>query len=120
MMLRVADELPEIQRGWTTLENLVGLRGHKFYGVIDERSGEYVCSANVRADDPADRFGLETGELAGGDYLRITITGEPPAVYERIGPTVRHLQSLATADPDRGIVEFYRRCDEIELWLPVR
>jgi hypothetical protein len=119
MLMRVADELPAIQRGWDHFENLVGLRGRKFYGVVDDKAGEYhVCTA-VRSDDPPDHFGLETGELAGGTYLRALLQGEPPAVYEHIGPTARHLHTLATADDTRHDVEFYRRHDEIEIWMPV-
>jgi len=68
---------------------------------------------------PPDHFGLETGELAGGAYLRIVLLGEPPAIYERIGPTCRHLHTLATADDARHDVEFYRRHNEIEIWMPV-
>ncbi len=119
MLMRVADELPAIQRGWTQFENLVGLRGRKFYGVVDEKAGEYHVCTKIRDDDPPDHFGLETGELAGGAYLRIVLLGEPPAIYERIGPTCRHLHTLATADDARHDVEFYRRHNEIEIWMPV-
>ena len=31
--------------------------------------------------------GLESGTLPGGRYLRARLRGDPPAVYERIGPT---------------------------------
>jgi hypothetical protein len=119
MLARAADELPAIQRAWDRFEKLVGLRGRKFYGVVDDKAGEYhVCTA-IRDDDPSDHFGLETGELAGGAYLRIVLQGEPPAIYEQIGPTARHLHTLATADQTRHDVEFYRRHDEIEIWMPV-
>jgi hypothetical protein len=120
MLRRVADELPAIQQGWASFEELVGLRGRKFYGVIDDKAGEYHLCTAIREDDPPDRFGLEVGELAGGDYLRIVLHGEPPVVYERIGPTMRHLRELAAVDDQRHEVEYYRRHDVIELWMPVR
>jgi hypothetical protein len=120
MLMRVADELPAIQRGWDHFENLVGLRGRKFYGVVDQKAGEYHLCAAPRSDDPSDHFGLELGELAGGAYLRAVLQGEPPAIYEHIGPTARHLHTLATADDARHDVEFYRRHDEVEIWMPVR
>ena len=35
--------------------------------------------------------GLESGTLPGGRYLRARLRGDPPAVYERIGPTFDEL-----------------------------
>lgn len=120
LVQRVPDELPAIQQGWATFEELVGLRGRKFYGAVDERAGDYLLCTALKDDDPPDHFGLEVGELAGGDYLRIVLQGEPPAVYEQIGPAVRHLHELAPADDQRRDVEYYRRHDVIEVWMPVR
>lgn len=119
MFVRVPDELPAMQRAWAELEDLVGMRGRKFYGVFDEVAVEYRVCAEIRPDDPEDRFGLEVGELAGGAYLRMRLTGEPPAVYSRIGPGFKELHALAEADPGRHDVEFYRRRNEIELLMPV-
>jgi hypothetical protein len=119
VLRRVADELPEIQRGWAEFEELVGLRGRKFYGVVDQDTDEYLLATAVRDSDPADRWGLEVGELAGGAYLRAVLLGEPPDVYTKIGPTMAHLHTLAEADPARHDVEYYRRSDVIELWMPV-
>jgi hypothetical protein len=120
MFVRVPDELPAMQRAWAELENLVGMRGRKFYGVFVATTLRYHVCAEIRPDDPADRFGLEVGELAGGQYLQMLLKGEPPAVYELIGPGFDRLHSLAEADVHRPDVEFYRRRDEIELWMPVR
>lgn len=123
VLRRVADELPEIQRGWAEFEELVGLRGHRFYGLVDEAAGVYVLAAAIRDDDPADRWGLETGELPGGDYLCTTLRGEPSEVNPRIGSTMRELHALAEVDggldTGRYEVEFYKRANEIELWVPV-
>jgi hypothetical protein len=45
MLVRVADELPEIQRAWSEFETAVGLRGRKFYGAFDPVSATYsVCA----------------------------------------------------------------------------
>ncbi|MEV4317485.1 hypothetical protein [Actinocrispum sp. NPDC049592] len=117
MFLRVADELPAMQRAWAELEGVVGLRERRFYGVFDERAQEYLVCAGIRPGDPPGRFGLEVGEVAGGDYLRLE--GEPPGVYSGIGPGFRELHALARADPKRPDVEFYRRRTEVELLMPV-
>ena len=58
--------------------------------------------------------------LAGGNYLRVRIEGEPPAMYEQIGPAFDAMATKADQDPSRPSIEFYRRRDVIELFLPVR
>ncbi|TCO65480.1 GyrI-like domain-containing protein [Actinocrispum wychmicini] len=119
MFRRVPDELPAMQRAWAELETLVGVRGRKFYGVFDENAVRYHVCAEIRPEDPDDRFGLEVGELAGGTYLQLVLKGEPPEVYSGIGPGFDRLRSTVERDTTRHDVEFYRRRDEIELWLPV-
>jgi DNA gyrase inhibitor GyrI len=69
-------------------------------------------------DDPA-ALGLESGTLPGGRYLRARLRGEPPEVYERIGPTFEALVKTAHPDSTRPSIEFYRQRDEIDLLLPV-
>jgi hypothetical protein len=119
MFLRTADELPEMQRAWVRLEELVGLHGRKFYGAFHPSTREYhVCAELREGDDPA-AYRLEQGTLPGGRYLRARLRGEPPAVYERIGPTFDALARVASPDETRPSIEYYRRRDQIDLLLPV-
>lgn len=120
MLERTRDELPAIQQLWSRFEGLVGLRGRRMYAMVDTRAGTYAaCTPVKEGDDPA-RLGLDTAELPGGWYLRARIIGDPPGLYERIGPAMQALAALAApADPDRPLIEYYRRHDEIELWVPV-
>ena len=121
MFRRVIDEPAAIRRGWAELEEAVGsLRGRKFYGAFDPTSSEYrVCVALREGDDP-EALSLEIGTLPGGRYLQVRLQGEPPAVYDLIGPTFERLARRPDRDPDRPELEFYRRRDEIDLLLPVR
>jgi hypothetical protein len=120
MLERTRDELPAIQQLWPRFESLVGPRGRRMYAMVDIRTGTYAACTPVRAGDDPARFGLDTAELPGGWYLRARITGNPPGLYQRIGPAMQALAALAApADPDRPLVEYYRRHDEIELWVPV-
>ena len=115
LFIRVADEVPAMQRGWAELEAIVGLRGRHFYGVFD---GEYRVCAAVREDD--DQLHLERGSIPGGRYLRERLRGEPPALYERIGPTLAELEAVADVDDSRPVIEHYRRHGEIDVLVPVR
>ena len=119
LFVRCADDLPAMQATWARFEELVGMRGRKFYGAYYPTTKEYRVCAELREDDDAEAFGVETGELPGGRYLRARLRGEPPAVYERIGTLFAALIARQSPDESRPSIEFYRRHDEIELLLPV-
>jgi hypothetical protein len=118
MLERVRDELPAIQDLWPRFERLVGLRGRRMYAMVT--AGTYAACTPLRDDDDPAQLGLHSGTLPGGWYLQARIAGKPPALYERISPAVEALEALASpADPARPVVEYYRRHDVIELWVPV-
>lgn len=120
MFKRTADEQEAIARAWAELEELVGsLRGRKFFGVFDAARHEYRVCVEQHAGDDANALGLETGTLAGGRYARVRLEGQPPAVYELIGPAFAQLAQRRDRDPSRLEIEFYRRHDVIDLLLPV-
>lgn len=120
MLERTRDDLEAIQELWPRFERLVGLRGRKMFALVDGEAGEYAaCTPVLDRDNPA-ALELEVGVLPGGTYLRARLVGEPPALYERIGPAMRALAELARADRGRPEVEYYRRRDQVELWLPVK
>jgi len=119
MFLRTADEVEEIRRGWERLESLVSLRGRKFFGAFYPSTREYRVCVQVKEGDDPGALGLETGTLPGGRYLRARLRGDPPEVYERIGPTFDALAKAARLDKTRPSIEFYRHRDEIDLLLPV-
>jgi hypothetical protein len=119
MLDRTRDEIRAIRALWPRFETLVGLPGRKMYALVDESAGTYAaCTPVLAGDDPAG-LGLETGVLAGGWYLQARLTGEPPALYDRIGPAMTALEARAIVDLGRPLVEYYRRHDQVELWVPV-
>jgi hypothetical protein len=118
MFKRVADEVTAIGRGMHEVEAAVGLRGRKYYGAFDN-DGEYRICVRLREGDDPNALGLEVGSLSGGRYARERLTGEPPKVYESIGPTFERLSSRPDRDPSRPGIEFYRRRNVIDLLLPV-
>jgi hypothetical protein len=119
MVVRVADELSEIQRAWASFEAAVGLRGRKFYGAFDPVTATYsVCAVLRQGDDPSE-FGAERGTLPGGRYACVRLQGEPPGVYEEIGPTAERLAQRPDADHARPTLEYYRRRDLIDILVPL-
>jgi GyrI-like small molecule binding domain len=119
MFISIRDDVAEMKKAWERLEEIVGTRGRKFFGAFYPATKEYRVCVELNEDDDPDALGLETGRLPGGRYLRARLRGEPPAVYERIGPTFQELARSTTSDETRPSVEFYRRRDEIDLLLPV-
>jgi hypothetical protein len=118
MFKRVADEVGAITRSMNEVEEAVGLRGRKYYGAFDD-SGEYRVCVQLRDDDDPQAIGLEVGSLPGGRYALERLTGEPPEVYDLIGPTFQRLSERPDRDPSRPGIEFYRRRNIIDLLLPV-
>jgi Integron-associated effector binding protein len=116
--VRVPDGLASIRRAWDELEAVVPLRGRHFYGAFDPVANDYRACVEVgEADELVP--GLDSGTLPGGRYLRARLRGEPPAVYERIGPTFDELTRQTKPDESRPSLEHYRRHDEIDLLLPI-
>ena len=116
--VRAEDGIPEVRQAWDALEAVVPMRGRHFYGAFYPGENEYRACVEVReGDEIVD--GLESGTLPGGRYLRARLTGDPPGVYERIGPTFDEMARERAPDESRPGLEHYRRHDEIELFLPV-
>jgi predicted transcriptional regulator YdeE len=116
--VRAEDGIPGIRQAWDALEAVVDLHSRHFYGAFYPRENEYRACIEVRdGDELVD--GLESGTLPGGRYLRARLHGEPPAVYERIGPTFDELAGERAPDESRPGLEYYRRRDEIDLLLPI-
>ena len=116
--VRVPDGIEHIRRAWDELEAVVDLHGRRFYGAFDPVANDYRACVEVREGDELVP-GLGNGALPGGRYLRVRLRGEPPAIYERIGPTFGELTQHAKPDRSRPSLEHYRRRDEIDLLLPV-
>lgn len=117
MLVRVADQLSEIRQAWASFETKVGLRGRKFYGAFDPVSATYSVCAVLRPGDDPSEYGAENGTLPGGRCACVRLHGEPPSVYEQIGPTAERLAQRADVDHTRPTLEYYRRRALIEASL---
>jgi hypothetical protein len=113
------DDLAHIQEIWPPFEHLVGLRGRKMYGRADLGLNTYTVCTPVRQGDNPEALGLQTGTLPGGAYLRGRLVGEPSVIYALIGPGMDELRTMVEFDTARPLVEFYRRHDQVELWVPI-
>jgi hypothetical protein len=110
------DVLPAIRRAWERLEEVVPLRGRRFIGVVWP-AGVYWAAVELRAGEEVG--GLDAGVIPGGAYARVRLRGEPPGLYDRIGPEFEALEASVSRDQARPGLEYYRRHDEVHLLVPV-
>lgn len=119
LMQTTTPDPAEMQRTWAEFEARVGLHGRKMYGLMDKAHGLYTVCTPLREGDAPDRLSVETGTLPGGWYLPGRLEAQPPALYDLIGPGFDALRLLAERDTTRPEVEFYRRLDQVDLWMPI-
>ncbi len=115
----VADDGDAIAAGWSALEDIVGtMRGRRFLAVVAD--GRYRACVVAAADITGSEQRLQSLVVPGGTYRRVRLHGEPPGVYDRIGPAAAFLAEAPDRDPDRPILELYLRRDRIDVLMPVR
>lgn len=109
-----------IKDSWDRLERvLASLKGRKFYGAFVFPDGPYrACVAVLPGDEPA-AMGLQRWTIPGGLYLRRRLVNwqEDP---DRIGTAFGEMSAQVHPDGERPSIEFYRRHDEVILYLPIQ
>jgi hypothetical protein len=114
-------DLSQVQRAWPKFEaSLDSLRGRRMMGLVFNRQNIYRIATSKLDRDSDHSYDLQETVVPGGDYLRLTLSGTAPEVYARIGAAFDALFEQADHDPDRPLIEFYRREDEIDCLVPVR
>lgn len=113
-------DLATVQAAWPEFERgFDSLRGRRMMGLCYPDAGIYrLCS--TRPDRDTDIHpGLDETTIPGGDYLRLRLRGDPPAIYARIAEAFDVLFARAHHDPTRPHIESYRREGEIDCLVPV-
>ena len=107
------------EQAFTELEAVVGLKGRRFYGVFDEGAGQYWACVRRREQDDPSSLGLRTGIIEGGLYAFERLRGDYRALITLIAPTFEAMRARHRVDSSRPSIEFYRRHDELVLYLPI-
>lgn len=114
-------DLQQVQRAWPRFEaSLDSLQGRRMMGLVFNRQNIYRIATSKLERDSDHAYDLEETVVPGGEYLRVTLVGAAPEVYSRIGAAFDVLLEQADHDPDRPLIEFYRREGEIDCLVPVR
>lgn len=105
---------PGAPAAFADLERRIGsLRGRKFFGTFLD--GEYRACVAIRDSDAPELLGLPRWTIPGGRYARRAWKGE----WDCIGSTFDEMAKEHAPDPARPTIEYYRRENEVVLFLPV-
>jgi len=110
---------PSKSDAFARLEQVVPLKGNRFYATFDATTKEYRACVALKAGETADQYGLPEGMLAGGAYASIKLEGPYAEIVRQIAPTFEAMRERYTRDPARLPIEFYKRHTEIILYLPI-
>jgi len=89
------------------------LRGRKFFATVHD--GHYRACVAIREGDDPQGLGLAPAVIPGGPYAKRRLAGG----CENIGPAFDAMAAEHSQDRSRPVIEFYRRHDEVILFLPV-
>jgi len=90
-------------------------------GLVFNRQNIYrLATSKLDRDSDHSSCDLQETMVPAGDYLRLTLVGTAPEVYSRIGAAFNALFEQADHDPDRPLIEFYRREGAVDCLVPVR
>lgn len=113
-------DLALVQRSLPKFEaSLDSLRGRRMMGLVFNQEDIYRLATSKLERDSDHSYDLEETVVPGGDYLRLTLVGNPPEVYSRIGAAFDAILEHADHDVERPLIEFYRREGEIDCLVPV-
>jgi hypothetical protein len=120
VMCLIADPGPAgIKGSWDRLEGILpSLQGRKFYGTYDFPDGPYRACVALRAEDEPETLGLQRRTIPGGLYLRRRLANWHEAP-DRIRIAFGEMSGQVPPDGHRPRIEFYRRHDEVILYLPI-
>jgi len=110
---------PSTSDAFARLEQIVPLKGNRFFATFDIRTREYRACVALKAGETAARYGLPEGLLPGGTYARARLAGAFAEIVGRIGSTFEEMRREHPRDPARLPIEYYKRHTEIVLFLPV-
>jgi hypothetical protein len=110
---------PFLSDAFQRLEQLVPLKGNRFFATFDFLTREYRACVALKPGQTAAQLGLPEGVLPGGRYATAKLTGPLAEIVRGIAPTLAQMRQQHTPDPARLPIEYYKRHTEIVLYLPV-
>ena len=110
---------PSKSGAFARLEQVVPLKGNRFYATFDPKTQEYRACVALRDDESSSTYGLPAFTLDGGRYASAKLKGAFEDIIRQIAPTFERLRGEHATDARARSIEFYKRHTEIILYLPI-
>jgi hypothetical protein len=110
---------PSNSDAFTRLEEVVPLKGNRFYATFDPKTMEYRACVALRDGESGSTYGLPEFTLECGAYASAKLEGEFEDIVRQIAPTFDKLRRDHSVDERRRSIEFYKRHTEVILYLPI-
>ena len=110
---------PSTSDAFARLEQVVPLKGNRFYATFDVQTREYRACVALKEGETGSSYGLPEDLLPGGRYASSKLQGDFAKIIRNIGPTFERLREDHKRDPRRLPIEYYKRHTEVILYLPI-
>ena len=110
---------PSASDAFQRLEQVVPLKGNRFFATFDSLTQEYRACVALKAGQSGACYGLPEGVLPGGAYASTRLVGSFATIVTLIAPTFAQMRREHGRDSTRLPIEYYKRSTEILLYLPV-
>jgi len=110
---------PSTSDAFRRLENVIPLKGNKFYATYDSNAEEYSACVEIENEEQAKEFELPVKVLDGGWYASTEIKGPFSEITRKIAPLFDELATKFKVDKSRLPIEYYKRHTHIVLYLPI-
>jgi len=110
---------PSSSNAFQRLEQVVPLKGNRFFATFDSLTQEYCACVALEAGQSGACYGLPEGVLPGGAYASTKLVGPFATIVTLIAPTFAKMRRQHGRDATRLPIEYYKRSTEIVLYLPV-
>ena len=110
---------PSTSDAFTRLEQVVPLKGNRFYATFDALTQEYRACVALKEGETGSTYGFPEGLLAPGLYASVKLKGDFLEIIRSIGPAFERLREEHKRDQHRLPIEYYKRHTEVILYLPI-
>ncbi len=110
---------PSQSDAFKRLEEIVPLKGYKFYATYDSVTCEYCACVKIEEGQDENVYSLPIKTISGGLYATSQLKGDFKEIVCRIAPEFERLSREVKSDNSRLPIEFYKSHRHIILHLPV-
>lgn len=110
---------PSTSDAFKRLEEIVPLKGNKFYATYNSKTSEYCACVKINGNEKVKELELPVKTLDEGWYASTEVKGPFLEITRKIGPLFCELAEKFQVDSSRLPIEYYKQHTHIILYLPL-